>query len=760
MAYTYPETMAGLRTSDLSMDLQSGDRMAARHDHPRERENRRPFPHWPALLTLCFLLVLDVAFWRLLDARELATIHDMVRLEAAELADAMETDLSGRIPALQRMARRWELRGGTPKAEFLADASAYMADVGGFQAIEWVDSSSVLRWAVPPEGNIGAEGLGLEASRREALERARSQGSAAMTGPVELVQGGKGFLVCVPIGRGDDLMGYILAAFRAQDWLGFALDSRGRHDKDDYRLAVTLDGVMIYGQPGWDDPEEAVLRAEGPLSFLGHSFGIRMQPTPSFVQKKRTILPPAVAITGFILSLLVSFIVLLFQRARREAVAARDSQARAENEIRQRAEAEAALVAASKELERRVEERTRSLTEAHNRLMQQKLLEHDLAVAGQIQSNLMTTALPKVDGFEFATRGRPSRYLNGDFCDCQLIEGTFCSALLADIAGKGLSAALFASSARALYRLVLADSCGSSVEESTAPVSVLELLNAEMLRDLEVAESFITMIAARLDIRNGRLETANAGGCRIIIVDGPSGEARTLDAGGLPIGLFPDLALMGECVRLRPGMSALLYSDGLTEAINPAGELFGLERLMATASSFSRRSAEHIADGLLSAIEAFQDGLPLTDDATLLVIRALPRRFTFDTTTSLSSLDELPASISSLCFPYGDKVARDMELAVSETLANIRNHGYGSKDGPVSLDLRLETRGVELIVKEQGRRFDPDALPPPLLGELREGGLGIYLIRKVLDEFSYEPGGPDGNLWILFRSIAAHDDAE
>jgi serine phosphatase RsbU (regulator of sigma subunit)/anti-sigma regulatory factor (Ser/Thr protein kinase) len=707
-------------------------------------------------------MALDAILWRLLDDRELATIHDMVRLEAGEIADALDADLSGRIPALRRMAGRWELRGGTPREEFLADASGYAADSGGFQAIEWVDGGSVVRWVVPDEGNEGVEGLDLafEASRKAALDKARSQGSAAMTGSIELVQGGKGFLVCVPIGGGKTFMGYILAVFKAQDWLTFTLGGKGWRDRDDYRLAVSLDGVPVYEEPGWDSPEEAGLRAEGEFAFLGHSFGISVQPRPSFVRGKRTFFPPAVAATGFILSLLVSFIVLLFQRARREADAAKKATVLLETEVRQRAQAEEALVAAGKELEQRIEERTRSLTEAHNRLMQQKLLEHDLATAGQIQSNLMTTALPEVEGFEFATRGRPSRYLNGDFCDCQLIEGTYCSALLADIAGKGLSAALFASSARALYRLALADTCGSSVEEGTAPVTLLELLNAEMLHDLGMAESFITMVAARLDLRDGRLETANAGGCRIIILDGPSCETRTLDAGGLPVGLFPDLALTGECVRLRPGMSALLYSDGLTEAANPGGELFGLERLMATASRLSRQSAEQMAEGLLSAIEAFQEGLVLADDATLLVIRALPRRFTFDTTTSLSSLDELPLRISSLCFPYGDEVARDMELAVSETLANIRNHGYGSKDGPVSLDLRLETRGVELIVKEQGRRFDPDALPPPLLGELREGGLGIYLIRKVMDEFSYEPGGPDGNLWILFRSTAAHDGAE
>lgn len=81
-------------------------------------------PHWPALLTFCVLLALDLAFWRLLDAREGETIHDMVRLEAADLADEMEADLSARLPVLQRMAGRWEFRGGTPKEEFLADASA------------------------------------------------------------------------------------------------------------------------------------------------------------------------------------------------------------------------------------------------------------------------------------------------------------------------------------------------------------------------------------------------------------------------------------------------------------------------------------------------------------------------------------------------------------------------------------------------------------------------------------------------------------
>ena len=421
-------------------------------------------------------------------------------------------------------------------------------------------------------------------------------------------------------------------------------------------------------------------------------------------------------------------------------------------DITERTQAAQALAAASRELEARVEERTRSLTEAHNRLMEQKILQRDFEMAGQVQFSLLSAVLPAADGFDFGAFAKPSRYVNGDFYDCQLVNGTYCSLMLADIAGKGMPAALFASSARALYRLALNETCGTPIEEASSPRAILQLLNAQMFRDLDVAERFITMIAARLNLENGLLEVANAGGCKVIVFEESSRTSRVLELGALPIGILPELDIEMETVGLKPGTGAIIYSDGLTEAASPAGELFGLPRLLEAAARNVHLGAADMGKELIAAIETFQEGLPLSDDATLIVIKAEPRRLHLDFTSSHESLDEVPARIASLCASYGEALARDMQLAVSEALSNIRKHGYGSKDGPVSIDLRLETRGVELLIREGGKTFDPGALPFPAPGGLEERGRGIFLMREVMDEFSYQAGGADGNLWTLFRS--------
>jgi len=420
-------------------------------------------------------------------------------------------------------------------------------------------------------------------------------------------------------------------------------------------------------------------------------------------------------------------------------------------DITARMEAETALVAASRDLEAQVEKRTRALSEAHHRIMEQQLLEQDLRMAGQIQSDLLPESLPVMDGFEFSSVARPSRYLNGDFYDYARQGATYCSMMLADISGKGLSAALLAASARSLYRRALATGGDHGIPAS--PSAVLEELNGDMFPDLARTERFITIVAARLNLVSGAFDVANAGGCEVILFDASDGCCRTLQKGDLPIGIFAGSKLSCETVGLRPGMCAILYSDGITEAANPEGELFGLPRLLDQISRNGRLPVDEQLQGILAAVEVFQQGQPQSDDMTLIALRAKPRRINFSFVSSLDSLNEIPMGVASHCFSYGEDATRDLELAISEILANIREHGYESSDGPVDLELRLETRGIELIIREKGQAFDISRVAPPRLGRAADHGFGLHLIREVTDNFSYEPGGNDGNLWILFRSI-------
>ncbi len=973
---------------------------------------RRFEPAFLPSLVFIMLGALVLALWSSLEARERTDLGDKVRAEAEDRATHVGTDLSNRVLALQRMVDRWVIRGSTPKEEFLADAGSFLEDTPGFQAIEWVDKDFIVRWIVPLEGNERAQDLDLafEKNRRTALERAKTLKSPTATAPIDLVQGGKGFLIYFPIYVRDEFNGFILAVFRVKEWLDFVFDVNEPGQGKDFRVEASLDAVPIYKQEGWDGsagPESTAY-----AGVLGRRLAILVRPTAAFIGQNRTPLPSLTAATGFLFSALVAFIVRLFQKARMEAEtnvrarAALEEQARVRekaegeletalsrldmatkaggigvwtwdiatgklewnermyalygipedvvprfetwraalhpedrssseallraavegtgtfntefrivtgsgavrylgaaarvardregrplrvsginwdlttrkeaeeavkrseervrllldstaeaiygidlqgdctfanpscvrmlgyssaeqllgqnmhslchhsyadgrpmpvedcsifkafrkvtgvhredevlwrsdgtsfpaeywsfpqvsngravgavvtfNDITERKRAEEALAAASRDLEARVEERTQALTEAHDRIMAQRLLQNDLETAGQIQANLLTAVFPVVEGFEFAARAKPSRYVNGDFYDCRLVGGKYCSIMLADIAGKGLPAALIASSARSLYRLALDEAPGTAIDSASRPEAILRLLNKELLGDLELAERFITMISARLDLGNGDLELATAGGCKVILFDGSASSSREVDTGGLPIGLFPDLAIEPGTAALRPGMGAIIYSDGITEAVNPEGELFGVSRLLETASRRCRLRADGMATAILAAVDEFRRGIPLADDVTLIVLAATPRRLGLDFSANAASVDEMPGRIGALCRPYGEAFAGDIELALSEVITNIWEHGYGSGEGPVSIDLRLETRGVELLIKERGRPFDIGAIPPPALGELEERGRGLFLIRKVTDNFSYQPGGADGNLWIIFKSL-------
>ena len=126
--------------------------------------------------------------------------------------------MRARIPALHRLTRRWEIRGGTPRDEFFSDATGYVSDLPGFQALGWVDPGFHVRWLVPLMGNEQAQDLDLafEKERLTALEKARNRRTPTMTPPLDLVQGGKGFLIYFPIYTQNGFGGFILAVLPDQ----------------------------------------------------------------------------------------------------------------------------------------------------------------------------------------------------------------------------------------------------------------------------------------------------------------------------------------------------------------------------------------------------------------------------------------------------------------------------------------------------------------------------------------------------------------
>lgn len=269
-----------------------------------------------------------------LEDREQQNLRTRVEAEADYLGSHIEADLRGRLPALQRFARSWEIHGSLSAEEFSEEATTFILDAPGFQALEWADAKGTVRWVVPLEDNEMARGLDLsfERNRREAFVAARDGKTPVLSKPVDLVQGGMGLLAFFPTFAAGRFEGCVLAVFHTSRWFDyvFGVKSLGSFYATDRKVAVVLDGTQIYVQDGFSELAGKVETASARTTMLGHDLAVQVRPTEAFVRRSRTPLPGIVAVAGFVLALLVSVIAWLMQRERMGAERSRRTSAELE----------------------------------------------------------------------------------------------------------------------------------------------------------------------------------------------------------------------------------------------------------------------------------------------------------------------------------------------------------------------------------------------------------------------------------------------
>ncbi len=294
---------------------------------------------WLAVLVGLLLCVLVSFLYWTLEQREQINFSNKLKVEAEYLAANVDGDLRSRISALQRMARRWEIHGDMTKEEFIQDAKAYLYDTPGFQALEWVDADYMVRWIVPIEGNEKAQNLNLalDSKRRISLEKAKATGSPTMTGAMDLAQRRKVFLVYFPIYVKGENSGFLLAVFRIHEWLDYVFGSEERKVYEDVRISVAFDGITALTQLGWDQLAQYGLETSATRKIQDHHISISLRPTDAYIQQNKTQLPKVVAVFGFILSILATFIVYLLQKAFRETWATQAAKTALEAEIQEHA---------------------------------------------------------------------------------------------------------------------------------------------------------------------------------------------------------------------------------------------------------------------------------------------------------------------------------------------------------------------------------------------------------------------------------------
>jgi sigma-B regulation protein RsbU (phosphoserine phosphatase) len=227
-----------------------------------------------------------------------------------------------------------------------------------------------------------------------------------------------------------------------------------------------------------------------------------------------------------------------------------------------------------------------------------------------IQRALLPAALPGNDVFRVAGNWQPAAGFGGDCYDATLYTPTTLGLSIADVAGKGLPAALLMSSLQAAVRAFAVD--------STAPPGICASVN-RLLCGQMIAGRFVTMCVLRLDAARGRVTYANAGHNPPLLTRA-DGTVERLTTGGTVLGGFPEATYAGGEVALQSGDRLLLYTDGITEARNDADEEYGEERLASARTRLRDLDAASLHAALWNEVTQFTAGRGFQDDATLLAI--------------------------------------------------------------------------------------------------------------------------------------------
>jgi predicted ester cyclase len=235
-------------------------------------------------------------------------------------------------------------------------------------------------------------------------------------------------------------------------------------------------------------------------------------------------------------------------------------------------------------------------------------LEQELQVARQIQQELLPESVPKLDGWQLATYYGPAREVGGDFYDFVKLSSGRLGLIVGDATGHGMPAALVMATTRGMLRAV--------VQSSESPGEVLARVNEALVADIPPS-TFVTCLYGILDPESGRFIYANAGHnlpCRH-----HDDQADELRARGMPLGLMPGTGYEEKEAVLDSGDSVLFYSDGLVEAHDPKGEMFGFPRLRALVAEHSEEGS--LVDLLLEELHSFTgEGWEQEDDITLLTL--------------------------------------------------------------------------------------------------------------------------------------------
>ena len=394
--------------------------------------------------------------------------------------------------------------------------------------------------------------------------------------------------------------------------------------------------------------------------------------------------------------------------------------------------------------------------------------EQELEVAKLIQQNFLPKQLPDLPDWQVAAYYRPAREVGGDFYDVIPISDGRIGFVIGDVTDKGVPAALVMAATRSVLR--------ASAQRLVNPGEVLERVNEHLCPDMP-EKMFVTCLYGVLEPTSGRFQFANAGHDLPYVKTATGSEE--LRARGMPLGLMTGMAYEEKETVLAPGDSLLLHSDGVVEAHNPDGGMFGFPRLKDAVAQYP--GGHELIDRVLSDLKQHTGpDAEQEDDITMVTLTRASSsavRTAAEAPTRQLVEFEVPSAegnerlalerVSAIVGPLGLDEARlkRLETAVGEATMNAMEHGNKYRaDLPVAVRVLTEPDQVRVQIVDQGgespdHETETPDLEAKLAGLQRPRGWGLFLIKNMVDDAHETTDGSEHVLELIMRTDPAADES-
>lgn len=368
-------------------------------------------------------------------------------------------------------------------------------------------------------------------------------------------------------------------------------------------------------------------------------------------------------------------------------------------------------------------------------------IESELRIASTIQMNMVPKifpAFPDNQEIKIYAAIKSAKEVGGDLYDF-FIEGERLFFIVGDVSGKGVPASLVMAVTCSLFRTI------ATYYKSAA--QIVTSLNSS-LSERNEANMFVTFFLGILDLKNGKLQFCNAGHNAPIITT-PEGKAFFMDTNSnIPLGLFDGYVFEEAEVDFPAGSSILLYTDGVTEAENIRKELYSEEKLLCTIQDMkSKNDPETVIDTVLKKVMAHSGDAEQSDDITMLSIYYNPDKMEKQLIlqNDISEISRLAIFIDEIAeeLSLPADLTFNLNLVLEEAVSNVIRYAYPTDvKNDISLTARLTDNNLIFTLTDSGEEFDPTQVPDAdvtLSAEDRNiGGLGIFLIRNIMNRVEYQ----------------------